>query len=225
MEDKKLNINEYILHIFINIIYVFIILGPGMYFGYKNQSTEMITSIVGGAIAVAFLNFDKIAEISGLGFKVKRVEKIIDDADNAVEKLKNLAALYINITSKTFLYHGIVDGIPDRDREDIIRDLETIITEFEVNDSNVKRTLYECKYSLGCYLYNELIGIVDDFAVKNALRKLGTNRHTRNYGNAKLEDLIRPEEITDKLNHYPVNLNDQEKKAFEKYKNYISHIQ
>jgi hypothetical protein len=77
-----------------NFIYIIILMGPAMYFGYSGKPTEMGISIVASALALTFINMDKFEFFKGAGFEaqLKKVEKATEEAYATIDTLKAVAA-------------------------------------------------------------------------------------------------------------------------------------
>lgn len=67
-----------------------IILGPGFYFGTLGKPKEMGIAIVGGSIAMAFVNIDKIQKFKGAGFEAE-MKLVIDEANATLKELQEIA--------------------------------------------------------------------------------------------------------------------------------------
>ncbi|PZD96972.1 hypothetical protein DNH61_04815 [Paenibacillus sambharensis] len=77
-----------------NFIYIIIIMGPAMYFGFTGRPTEMGISVVASALAITFINMDKFEFFKGAGFEaqLKKVEKATEEAYATIDALKTVAA-------------------------------------------------------------------------------------------------------------------------------------
>lgn len=73
--------------------------GPGFYFGSLGKPKEMGISIVGGAIAMAFVNIDKIQKFKGAGFEAE-MKEVINEANATLKELQEIAST----TSEVSLY-------------------------------------------------------------------------------------------------------------------------
>lgn len=65
--------------------------GPGFYFGSLGKPKEMGISIVGGAIAMAFVNIDKIQKFKGAGFEAE-MKEVINEANATLKELQEIAS-------------------------------------------------------------------------------------------------------------------------------------
>jgi hypothetical protein len=89
-----------------NIIYIIILMGPAMYFGYSGKPTEMGISVVASALALTFINMDKFEFFKGAGFEaqLKKVEKATEEAYATIDTLKAVAAPIIAETLHSINY-------------------------------------------------------------------------------------------------------------------------
>lgn len=68
-----------------------LILGLAVMFGIMGKPTEMGIIVVAGAIAVAFLNIDKIQKFKGAGFEAE-MKRAVAEANATVKQLREVAA-------------------------------------------------------------------------------------------------------------------------------------
>ncbi|PJN50017.1 hypothetical protein PAEAM_56290 [Paenibacillus sp. GM1FR] len=120
-----------------NIISILIIIGPGLYFGYVGKSTEMGLAILSGAVAVAFMNIDKIQRFKGAGFEAE-MKKAVEDAYATIENLKELATPLIITVVTNLTYSGRLGGMDPHRKHRFKDELKIISDKLLITDSELE---------------------------------------------------------------------------------------
>lgn len=238
MIDNKSKIIKYILNFFIKGIYISIILGPALYFGYNKMTSEMALSIAGGAIAVALMNMDKFSKIKGAGFEAelkanKAVNKVyakIEDMDKLANEIKAVsdsakkaiiegrATLINNLKAMEYilLFNNAMAGIPMDNQLEIMDDFKNIMDKWPSDSSKEKAIGYKI---INNFTYKCGMSLYDVF--KNNLLKAPCQSELREIENQKRNSnkYISKEEIMNILNGF--RLNDDQQRSLTEYLQWV----
>jgi DNA-directed RNA polymerase subunit F len=123
-----------------NILSLFVIVVPGLYFGIIGKPTEMGLAVVAGAIAASFINIDKIQRFKGAGFEAE-MKKAVEEAYATVENLKELGkpliiSILVNIT-----HFGRLGSIDPLKKHKIAEDLKQISKVLSLDDKELTEAI------------------------------------------------------------------------------------
>lgn len=103
---------------------VAVLLGPCLYFGFYGKSVEMGISVAAGALALAFMNLDKIQKFKGAGVEVEMAQQVIKEVHVTMERLKEVTTPLITGTLISLTYGGRWGGISDTKQLELVSRIE-----------------------------------------------------------------------------------------------------
>lgn len=84
-------------------------LGLAVMFGIMGKPTEMGIIVIAGAIAVAFLNIDKIQKFKGAGFEAE-MKRAVEEANATINQLREVAATSSEVILTDLMAGNFMDG-------------------------------------------------------------------------------------------------------------------
>lgn len=195
----------------IAVISVLLILVPAFYFGGHGQTTEMGLSIVAGALSAGFLHFDKIKILKGGGFELQRM---VDETNNKLEELRNLAKPLIEAIFNLTLHKNNIINPPDTFQ--IVLDLKKLSTKFNLQHEPSISASIEYGFKLESnrrytkFVESAAKGMhpLEAESAREFLNKLHYNSHVLN---------IPRERILDTLENLHISLSHEAKSYLDKY--------
>ena len=125
-----------------SVVSALIILLPGLVFGILARPTEMGLAIIGGAIAAAFLNMDKIQRFRGAGFEAE-MKKAVEEAYATIENLRELARPLVVSTLGVLTFSGRWGGMDPDQKHKLAQDLERITESLSLNYGEVESAKHQ----------------------------------------------------------------------------------
>ncbi len=208
-----------------NVIYVLIILGPAMYFGVKDQTVAMGLAIAGGALAIAFINIDKFSWIKAAGFEAKiwEAQETINAAYATAEELRQVSCLFLDYSLSALIVDGLGQEITANQKIDMSNSINKLIGKVGTEEqSSLPEKYYKLKVVIGWNLLDEFLALLQH-----------NNNDVYSEMRSKRDDQFKPEELTPEkylkkeeldtmLKVKNVELTAEEKKALDKYIEYIT---
>jgi len=189
-----------------------------MFFGVREQSTEMGIALIGGAIAAAFLNLDRIQRFSGAGFQAE-MRVVVERAYATVEDVRKLARLLVLSALDLVTNAGRWGGGDPHLKHSLVSDLISIAKSMEFVDEDLASS--EAKFwRLHSWDHYNLF-----------LEALRNNEHISSKSKERLRDrrdyqstaLPSREEIQGILDIPEDRLGPEAKERLEDYLYYIAH--
>lgn len=84
-------------------------LGLAVMFGVMGKPTEMGIIVVAGAIALSFLNIDKIQKFKGAGFEAE-MKRAVEEANATLDQLREVAATSAEVILTDLMAGNFMDG-------------------------------------------------------------------------------------------------------------------
>lgn len=141
--------------IFFTLVLIF---GPSTAFGCFGKTAEMGIALTAGALAAAFVNFDKFEKFKGAGieFEIKKAEKIISEANATLEQLRAVTEPLI-VSNIKIISEGLTwDGFPEKEEEKFLSIIQTL-NSTTLKSSEVEKAMERHHFIRRRQLYNEII--------------------------------------------------------------------
>lgn len=120
---------------FLAIFFIFIATG---YFGYSGKTTEMGLSIVAGAIALAFLNIDKISKFKGVGFEAE-MKQAVNEAYATTKTVRELAKAMSIFSINNLAIGGRFGGTRIIEKHKIKGRIDSVCKELNIQDIELEK--------------------------------------------------------------------------------------
>jgi hypothetical protein len=91
-------------------VWSLLIIGLSVVFGLRGEPTEMGIIVLAGAIALSFLNLDKIQRFKGAGFEAE-MKKVVAEANATIDQLRKVATTSAEATLTDLMAGSFFDGI------------------------------------------------------------------------------------------------------------------
>lgn len=135
-------------NIWITAIASILMVGLAMMFGLLGKPTEMGLIIAAGAIAISFLNIDRIQRFKGAGFEAE-MRQAVEHVHATVDQLRVLAAASAESTLTTLMADNFFDGTSLETRLDLHDRLIHSLEEIGVPPSNIAEADHRWRKGVG----------------------------------------------------------------------------
>tara|TARA_R110002072_G_scaffold280360_2_gene442667 strand:- start:53 stop:727 length:675 start_codon:yes stop_codon:yes gene_type:complete len=108
-------------------------------FGFMEKPTEMGISLVACAIALSFLNLDKIQRFKGAGFEAE-MKKAVDEANATVKQLRTVALTSVEAALTTLMSSSFLGGTNLETKIKIQDQLINSLKEIGISDADINKT-------------------------------------------------------------------------------------
>jgi hypothetical protein len=105
-------------NVWITVIASILMFGAAVMFGLLGKPTEMGLIIAAGAVAISFLNIDRIQRFKGAGFEAE-MKQAVEHVHATVDQLRLLAAAVAESTLTSLMAENFFDGISLETRLDL----------------------------------------------------------------------------------------------------------
>ena len=126
------------LAVVLQAIALIFIFGSSLYFGYHGQPTEMAIAVGAGAIALSFLNIDKIARFKGVGFEAE-MRKAVEEAYATIETVKRLAKAVALFSINSLATANRYGGMSIAEKHAIKHHVDKVCIELGIQDPELDR--------------------------------------------------------------------------------------
>ena len=135
MDLNSLSRKFTVLWIAIALMFIFI---SSFYFGYRGQPAEMALAIVAGAIALSFLNIDKIARFKGAGFEAE-MKKAVEKAYATTESVRELAKVMAIFSIYSLAMANRYDGLDIEKKHALKQRVDQVCSDLGVQDLELEK--------------------------------------------------------------------------------------
>ncbi len=122
----------------ITIIGSLLTLSLAVMFGVMGKPTEMGFIIVAGAIALAFLNIDKIQRFKGAGFEAE-MKRAVEEANATIEQLREVAATSSEAILTDLMAGNFMSGTTLKKRLDLHDQLISNLKDIGASEKQIKK--------------------------------------------------------------------------------------
>lgn len=135
-------------NIWITAIASILMVGLAVMFGLLGKPTEMGLIIAAGAIAISFLNIDRIQRFKGAGFEAE-MRQAVEHVHATVDQLRVLAAASAESTLTTLMADNFLDGTSLETRLDLHDRLIHSLEEIGVPPSKIAEADHQWRKGVG----------------------------------------------------------------------------
>lgn len=197
------------------ILSLLLILGPSLYFGYLGKPTEMGLSIVGGAVASAFLNLEKFDRFKGAGFEAE-MRRVASEASATLENLKDVAKPLCRSALAQLINEGRIGGMDLTEKTNYKNEIVSLAKGLNIYDEGIESQIHKFDRYHIWDLYQNIEREIpyDETSIKNEIR---------NKVDRSLEDYPARDGLLDLFVEHGIKVEGKLKEAIENYTYFLEH--
>lgn len=146
-----------------SIFSILVIMVPTITFGILDMPTQMTISLFAGFVCAVIINIDKFDSFKAwqIEAKMKKAEKIIDEANATIEQLRSITEPLLNSNLILLIYDGVFDGMDATDKEKTLDELMKIREIIDVDSEYTNGVLERAKNSIANFFFSEISWVLD----------------------------------------------------------------
>tara|TARA_R100001163_G_C5052552_1_gene189195 strand:- start:1006 stop:1692 length:687 start_codon:yes stop_codon:yes gene_type:complete len=133
---------------------------PGI-FGFMEKPTEMGIAVVACAIALSFLNLDKIQRFKGAGFEAE-MKKAVDEANATVKQLRIVALTSVEAALTTLMSSSFLGGTNLDTKIKLHDQLINSLKEIGISDVDINKS---------CERWHRGVGLIFHRGIRKSIEK------------------------------------------------------